>query len=99
MIAVDFPYCCTGMILAKFGESWVASGGPTRYSHEQIETFIQKEVEYYTNMGYAFVCVTTNNEQRIVNSVLETLGFKSSEWMEKGEHPETQVKLWWLPLK
>lgn len=96
MVLRDFPYCCTMKILAGFGQSAVAEGGCVEISEEIIQAFIDKEIS--NNQHLAALVVTTNDEQTIVNKVLVSRGFKKTEWMEKPQHFDTKVRLWWLPL-
>lgn len=94
----DFPFCCTGSVICNFGESRVSEGGGFKQDYDDLKTNIQTEIKDYKQFGYAFLCATTNNKQPTANKVLRDLGFKHSKWMKKKEHPQTQVRLWWLPL-
>jgi hypothetical protein len=96
MVELDFPYCCTMKVLAGFGQSMVAEGGPVNRSEQEIRGFIEGEKAANANM--AALVVTTNDEQTTVNKVLRELGFKGTKWMTKKQHSETKVKIWWLPL-
>jgi hypothetical protein len=95
----NFPCCCTARVLVDFGESEVSEGGAFRVSKNDMKEEIQREINYYKKQGIAFLSATTNNEQKTANKVLKELGFKCTKWMSKNIHPETKVRLWWLPLK
>jgi hypothetical protein len=64
----------------------------------EIRKFLTDAAEQCTRGGDAALVVTTNNQQRMVNEVLKGMGFQHTPWMNKLMHPETQVRLWWLPL-
>ena len=94
----DFPYCCTGNIICGLGESRVAEGGTYHLSKQELKHWIENTVASRKRAGEAFIAVTTNNEQRVANSVLLELGFSHSPWMTKERHPETKVRIWWKHL-
>jgi hypothetical protein len=96
---VNFPYCCTAKVLVNFGESEVAEGGDFYIEKKNVVDRVKARIKFCKDNGYAVVVATTNDEQTTTNEVLEELGFLSSDWMEKDEHPETMVKLWWYPIK
>jgi hypothetical protein len=95
--------CCTGKIIFNFGETSLdgANFGLPKFrknSKKSIIKYINEQVEIYKH-SMAFIMAITNSEQFIANEALEELGFSSSGWMEKEQHPETMVKLWFYPLK
>lgn len=98
-IMEDFPSCCTAMILSQFGESEVAEGGYEEQNFKRLKSYIEHNLKAIRSQGFAMVCVTTNNEQKITNKVLLEIGFKHSAWMSKTNHPETKIRLWWYPLE
>lgn len=94
----NFPYCCTGVVIARFGESVAAEGGEFDQNEVLLCGFIYNKLDELRDLGYAFASCTTNDEQHTTNMMLTDIGFKHSKWMIKGMHPETRVRLWWLPL-
>lgn len=94
----DFPYCCTGVVMARLGESVAADGGDFPQDIHRLEGAIIREIDNMRRSGLAFISVTTNSQQPTANEVLKRLGFKYSKWMSKKIHPETRVRLWWMAL-
>ncbi len=95
----SFPSCCTARVLVDFGESEVADWGDHEVTTATMKSSIKRQIESWRSYGIAMLTATTNNEQPTANKVLRDLGFKHSKWMSKDIHPETKVRLWWLPLK
>ena len=93
-----FPACCTAMVLHDFSGSAVASNAhePATTTEALVE-YILSSIRWDNSM--AFVSATTNNEQTMINSGLELLGFESTPWLSKRAHSETRVKLWWLAIE
>ena len=98
MNTVNFPACCTAIIINNFGESAVAEGGNKKYTEEQIEKYIKETVDLHRQFGKALAVVTTNSEQTVANKVLRKLKFKHSKWVSKKQHAETKVRIWYLEL-
>jgi hypothetical protein len=100
MNSADFPCCCTAKVIIGFGESRVAAGGAKLFSFEEIEAYINRQIEVYSGplMGYAALVAITNNEQKTANKVLRHLGFNHSTWMAKETHENTKIRLWWYAL-
>lgn len=95
----SFPFCCTGVILGGFGESGTAvvrSGSSSNRTEEGIKASIFDAAR--RNTRDAFICVTTNNEQTLLNKVLLDEGFSHSTWMTKRAHPNTRVRMWWIHI-
>ena len=96
MRSSEFPFCCTGSILGSFGENEHASG---YYSIERPLTAVhireRIKQEALANRGHAFICITSNDKQPVLNSVLRDMGFEHSKWMSKRQHPSTKVRIWW----
>jgi hypothetical protein len=95
MILENFPSCCTLRIASQFGESYTAEGGCTQYSRQDVKDFIELALTRQRSVGHAALVVTTNNEQKMVNSILNELEFKHSSWMSKRTHSDTKVRIWW----
>lgn len=98
MVTVDFPACCTAVIMKDFGESGVAEGGDKLYTEKQIESYINKTINIQRKYGKAMVVATTNSEQKVANKVLRKLGFKYSKWSSKNQHKNTKIRLWYKSL-
>lgn len=99
MVVEDVWGCCTASILVGMGGTKLAEFTP---DHKLTIEEMKGEIGEYLNQeridGKAVVMCITNNEQTNANQALKECGFSSSYWMSKTQHPETQVKLWWLPL-
>ena len=94
----SFPACCTALVLSHFSGSAVSVNAyqPATSTEELIDYMLQNIIHY---PSHAVITATTNNQQVYINSGLELMGFQSTPWLEKGAHPETQIKLWWLPIR
>lgn len=92
------PYCCTGEIFGKMGESAAAQGPMTTPNLEELKEEIRELRRTKRDQGYAFVMCTVNDQQPQAIQMLEDLHFQSSDWMTKTYHPETRVKIFWYPL-
>jgi hypothetical protein len=96
----NFPYCCTAHIAVGFGQSAVANSDkwddePQCDTVELGEVWLTKQIKFIKRSQHAMVVVITNNEQTRANKALLNCGFQHSVWMEKGQHCETQDRLWW----
>ncbi len=101
MIVRDFPHCCTAKIIADFGESIVAEGGDRPVTLEEVTDYLKEKIDRYANgifSGYAVLVAITNSDQKTASKALRQLGFKHSTWMQKKQHPDTKIRLWWYPL-
>lgn len=96
---VEIENCCTASLIYNFGGTRTAGilhrGLPTK---ENVITDVASEVGWLREYGYAVAVAFTNNEQKAANEALKELGFLNSGMMSKGEHPETKLIMWWLPL-
>ena len=92
-----FPGCCTASILYDFGGTILSQGEKGNIGAERIRNYLKKKAKDAT--GYDCLVVITNDKQKIANEILEDLGFEHSEWMSKIPHPESKIRLWWLPPK
>jgi hypothetical protein len=94
----EFPFCCTGKLFMHFGESDVAEGyydAPLL----TIKQYIKKIKEYINdNSNLAFICCTTNSEQKTINKALRKLNFSHSKWFKKKQHNNTKVRIWYKEL-
>lgn len=95
----EFPNCCTGTVAFNFGETDVNGCG----NHDVKELGLKQQLinilDENKEDGYAFVICTTNSQQPTANKLLKSMGFSHSTWMSKDEHPETKVRIWWMPLE
>ena len=97
MQLIDFPVCCTAHIITGLGETPVAEGGFKKITKTEILTKLRQWVENCEH--HAMFVATTNDQQTTANKVLRELHFKHSVWMEKEQHPETKVRLWFINIK
>lgn len=96
----NFPGCCTMKVAVGLGDTRTAeynAYGST--DADDVEEELLELVEGYKEAGMAVLTVTTNNQQKVANKVLKRMGFSHSKWCSKTQHPETRVRLWWLPLE
>jgi len=89
-----FPQCCTARVIHSFGGTHTAIV-TDRVPKESIIRAIKRKISHYEEHGIAMLVATTNDEQVEANKALRELGFSHSPWMEKEEHFETRVRLWW----
>ena len=99
MKTYSFPHCCTAKVITDFGESNIAEGGNRSVTYEEIKTYIETQLKSYYTQHLAMFVIITNSEQVTANKVLLDMKFGHSPWMEKGQHPETKVRLWWKPIR
>lgn len=105
MQAVTFPQCCTANILIGMGESptasfnaMQASGSNGTTDTDMASQFI-RHMDFAKRQGLATLVVTLNSDQTRANRVLESmrkLGWRSSNWMTKRNHKETQLRIWYF---
>lgn len=95
----DFPHCCTARIVVNFGESDVAEGGDQAIDEQELDQYLADREHTYRAFGMAMLVATTNDQQTTANKVFLRRGYKHSKWMSKSTHPETKVRLWYLPLR
>jgi hypothetical protein len=92
--------CCTAKILCGFGAN-VAALDPEDYGGNYIgeskEQLLNALLKAKLN-GNAVVIAFTNNKQHKGNKLLREVGFRKTKWMKKKQHPETKLRLWWMPL-
>jgi len=88
----EFPMCCNAYILTDFGGTRITAGEKMERTTEQFITDLGTWIQHY---GHKCLTAFTNNEQTNVNAALEACGFECSDWMEKRQHPETKIRLWW----
>lgn len=94
-----FPFCCTGEVIYKFGQSPTNATGHIVPKESELRAEIIEALNTYKAYGYAFICATLNQEQKVARKVLYNMGFKYSGWMSKTKHSETDVRLYWFPLE
>ena len=90
-----FPHCC-GVRLIYGVQSNRFSDTPVYKSELITSEFLEGAKKNLTKFGYAFMVVTTNDQQADANEVLEEFGFKHTGWV-KGNHP-TRIAIWWYAL-
>ena len=105
MQAVSFPQCCTANILIGMGNSPTTGFDAVQASRnngttdaDMAKQFIQK-MDNAKRHGLATLVVTLNSDQTQANRVLESmrkLGWRSSNWMTKRNHKETQLRIWYF---
>jgi hypothetical protein len=93
MKSQGFPNCCTAKILSDFGGTPTTGGQRRAASEDEMTAWVKQRMQY-VGRGQVFV-VITNSDQDIANRVLRQLGFSSSKWMRKAQHPQTKMRLWW----
>ena len=105
MQAVAFPQCCTANILIGMGRSHTAGYDAMLASGSNGTTDTEMAVQFIRHMdsakrqGIATLVVTLNSDQAQANRVLESmrkLGWRSSNWMTKRNHKETQLRIWYF---
>jgi hypothetical protein len=94
----DFPYCCTAKILVNFGESCISEGDNFQVDADIVKAELKNQIYLEKISGKALVVATTNTQQKTANRVLKELGFSHSEWLQKEQHKNTKVRLWYLAL-
>lgn len=95
----DFPYCCTAKIIVDFGGTETSEGDIGEIPEDVLLAQFCKQAVYFgSRIGRSTAILTaiTNNEQKVANDLLKKIGFKSSKWMSKEQHPETKIKLWYI---
>ena len=102
MIIKAYPNCCTAKVAVGFGQTRTADyeirPDGNELSAEEIKAELGNKLNCPSMRGMAMLSCITNNQQVNANKALEEIGFLSSDWMSKTNHPETQVKLWWFPI-
>jgi hypothetical protein len=88
-----FPNCCTAKIVYNFGGTYTSGLNINITDEKKMEKFINDEMYWQPN-GTLMVAIT-NSDQTLANKVLRKMGFFSTKWMEKEQHPETKMRLWW----
>lgn len=96
----DFAGCCTAKVLCGLsGTATAEYGSHRKASKDVIKKSLTSIIELHKYEGaMAVLTVTTNNKQTTANQALRELGFKHSRWCSKKQHPNTKVRLWWLPV-
>ena len=96
----SIPSCCTAKIVSYFQKA-TAVGPEGMYPGRDIGTSKQdllNEMLVQKLAGQAMVIAFTNDKQKETNKMLKELGWKSTRWATKTQHPETRLKLWWFAL-
>ena len=105
MQGVSFPQCCTANILIGMGASATAGFDAMQASRSNGTTDAEMASQFIRHMdnakryGLATLVVTLNSDQTQANRVLESmrkLGWRSSNWMTKRNHKETQLRIWYF---
>lgn len=105
MQAVAFPQCCTANVLIGMGRTNTAGFDAMQASltngttdTDMAKRFIN-QMDSAKRQGLATLVVTLNSDQTQANRVLESmrkLGWRSSNWMTKRNHKETQLRIWYF---
>jgi hypothetical protein len=88
-----FPGCCTANILYDLGGTDLSQGQADDFDEPALRKFLTRELAFAEDNDC--LVVMTNNEQTRANDLLEELGFKCSDWMEKKVHSHSMLRLWW----
>jgi hypothetical protein len=88
-----FPGCCTASVLFNLGGTDLSQGRKSNFTKAKLAAWLKDEIAGAA--GHEVLVVMTNNEQLVANRLLRNLGFKSSKWMKKKTHSNSQVRLWW----
>lgn len=105
MQVVAFPQCCTANVLIGMGRTHTAGYDAMRASVSNGTTDMDMTKQFIQQMnsakrqGLATLVVTLNSDQTQANRVLESmrkLGWRSSNWMTKRNHKETQLRIWYF---
>lgn len=99
--AYHYPFCCTGLVLAKLGGSENAFTTHDA-SQSKVKAVIEEWIEVWTTGEHAdqkkqFISVCTTDEQDEANKALEELGFKRGEWIENGKYGGA-ITTWMLAI-
>jgi hypothetical protein len=89
-----FPNCCNAYIIGNFGGTHTAVV-KRKLTQKQIESDLNSYIHTY---GGKLLVATTNNKQITANRALRACGFKRTKYMEKRQHPETKLAMWWKPI-
>jgi hypothetical protein len=78
----DFPGCCTAVVLSCL------------YSDATLEHELMDAI---ANHEDNLITAITTSGQIFANRLLRRYGFKRTSFKKKpmGEHPETEIALWW----
>lgn len=97
MAVYDMPACCTVKVIAGFGNSHTAdvfTATLKDLSFTDLREYLRRQVVHQRKLGRAALIATTNNEQKIANKALRSVGFKSTRYISKRQHSDTRVKVW-----
>lgn len=100
MKIASIPSCCTAKIVSYF-QTAAAVGPEHQYPGLNIGNSKQdllNEMLRQKHNGQAMVIAFTNDKQKDANKMLKEIGWKSTKWATKTQHPETRLKLWWFAL-
>jgi hypothetical protein len=105
MECMRFPGCCAAEVMFNFGgHANCAVGKYNKRTVDEIKIWIQKIIKARRISGFfpetildpTFV-VITNDGQTSANKALRELGFSHSPWIKKKQHPDSRIRIWWLP--
>ena len=89
-----FPHCCTANLISSFGGTGTAFF-TDNVSSDNIVKALEVCIDKTLRQGKAMVICTTNDEQKEANKALKEVGFSSSKWAKKENHPETRLRVWY----
>lgn len=94
----SFPLCCTAKVISNFGGTVTSGGHQKDLPIDQLRSELSEYITKYSKYGLAFLSVVLNDSQKDGLTLMEEFGFEGSGWMEKPNHPETKVQLFWKHL-
>ena len=102
IIAYHYPFCCTGLVLAKLGGSGNAYGSDRRFDCEELKDQLTAWIELFKDgrkrsCGKQFISVCTTCEQEVANEVLLELGFVKSKPVNNSKYGG-KLLTWMLEL-
>lgn len=97
----NFPGCCTAKVY-----SGLTGTGTAEYNSLKFELSVNEIKDLLIDAIYterenhnACIVITTNDQQTNANQALRELGFGHSPWMEKKQHPETRLRVWYYHVE
>lgn len=108
----EVPGCCSAFILHGFGEieyynytpnTWMSTHIKPKVNQywfndkEELKTNIRRQIKYNNNKA---ICVVfTNSAMKLVNEVLEEMGFHKTRAYKGENHPLSRVRMWWIGVQ
>lgn len=89
----EFPNCCTANILYDLGGTDLSGLDRQATEEKELRAWLKDVIAEYREQR--LLIIITNDAQDIANDILRELNFRSSRWMKKRAHPNSQIRLWW----